>query len=672
MAAPSDLGWLRTFSLALFLSLALCGIARTAPNCPAPSVLKSGQCVLSGDAVLDKMMRVPSETELNCRGYRLTPAVPGVLDDPRTAANEFQPAEPPLAILLHRSTGTKIQNCVIAGFDFGILVLGTKTPPGLSERAIAHRRNKILANTIDVRTNAISLTRADNTLVFDNDLTYASERGRGIVLELDSDDNQIVGNTVTSTDAASTGQVQLVPGGPFVDGTATMDNEIHCLLQNRQLRNMVLEGELIQITLADDTRDPHPDEATIEDSLRTDHNLIESNTIVDLGYGPSCTLDPGIACRTNQDCPAGRGPCLLKQNSGIGFNIRAGDTAVRGNSLSGRMERGVSFGGNPTPVNIPNFYAGTCTGDPTRLCIDDTDCSIPGLPAVGTCSGVDPITFNGNSVGLVAEDNILTGIYDAAALFANNTADFAYRGNVVQVGTATPTGVHITPRGINGTVERNGVNGALSGLFVERPAATTWSIRLNDFTGYVDAIRTSNDFNLATTLGGNYWGAPCPGLDPSRVRFTNGSVNPNVTDVSYGVPVAATPEQLLPAPCAGGEVASLQAEVESSAIPAWVLEPAEFPQGQQGRNDCTFPLGAGAQWDFHPGGGCWERPGPEGWTRQQFHQIHDSELASCGGPGDLSGIRVCRPGGADQPSPCEGKTTGPVGCAVCVSAVNCH
>lgn len=537
--------------LVLFPFFGFVGIAGADPACPAPSVMQRGQCVLLADAVLDKTIRVPSETNLNCRGYRLTPAAPGVLDDPRSPANEFQPSQPPLAILLHRSTGIRIQNCVIEGFDFGILVLDTKTPEGLSAGTIAHRRNKILSNSIDVRTNAIGLAKADNTLIADNELTYASERGRGVVLEFDSDDNEILRNTVTSTDAASTGQVHQVPGGPFVVAqTAIMDNGIHSLMADRALRNVVVDGELIQLRIADESRNPNPDPATIEDSLRTDHNLIEGNTVVDLGYSASCTLDPGIACRSNADCPAGKGPCLLKQNSGIGFNVRAGHTVVLGNSISGRMERGVSFGGVATTFTNPAFYPGSCTADPTRMCVDDTDCNISGLPAVGTCSGTAPVTFNGNSVQLASEDNVLTGIYGTAALFANNVEGFAYRGNLVQAGTATPAGIQISSTAINGTVERNAVNGTASALsLLGRPATITYSIRLNDFSGYVDAIRTSNDFNLATTLGGNYWGAPCPGLDPSRVRFANGSVNPHVTDVSYGVPVAATPDEVLPAPC---------------------------------------------------------------------------------------------------------------------------
>ena len=55
-----------------------------------------------------------------------------------------------------------------------------------------------------MRTNAISLLKSDGVLIADNQLTYAAERGRGIVIEFDSDDNRIVNNAITSTDAAST------------------------------------------------------------------------------------------------------------------------------------------------------------------------------------------------------------------------------------------------------------------------------------------------------------------------------------------------------------------------------------------------------------------------------------------------------------------------------------
>lgn len=110
-------------------------------------------------------------------------------------------------------------------------------------------------------------------------------------------------------------------------------------------------------------------------------------------------------------------------------------------------------------------------------------------------------------------------------------------------------------------------------------------------------------------------------------------------------------------------------------LPAWITDPEHFPLGLRGRNNCAFAFGQStAQWDFHPDGACWERPGPDGWTRQQQYRVHVPSLASCGGgAGDVSPIRVCRTGGAGQTTPCQiNPLTGPNGCALCVAAVVCH
>src|SRR5512143_3760689 len=114
---------------------------------------------------------------------------------------------------------------------------------------------------------------------------------------------------------------------------------------------------------------------------------------------------------------------------------------------------------------------------------------------------------------------------------------------------------------------------------------------------------------------------------------------------------------------------------DQPVLAAWITHPEQLPLGLQGRNNCVFPFGQStAQWDFHPDGACWEHPGPDGWTRQQQYRVHVPSLASCGGrAGDVSPIRVCRTGGAGQPTPCQiNPVTGPNGCAVCVAAVVCH
>ena len=97
------------------------------------------------------------------------------------------------------------------------------------------------------------------------------------------------------------------------------------------------------------------------------------------------------------------------------------------------------------------------------------------------------------------------------------------------------------------------MSGAANALYLAFQPTFTQTIRLNDFTGYSVAIRTSNDFTVATDIAadkGNYWGLACPGFRPGLVFFDNGLANPYVIDgKAYGEPVAGTPIPELPAPC---------------------------------------------------------------------------------------------------------------------------
>lgn len=128
---------------------------------------------------------------------------------------------------------------------------------------------------------------------------------------------------------------------------------------------------------------------------------------------------------------------------------------------------------------------------------------------------------------------------------------------------------------------------------------------------------------------------------------------------------------------APAEPAEVQASLDAegvSALPAWILDPAEVPEGLRGQNNCSFAIGqATAEWNYHPDGSCWEHPGPDGWTRNQQYRVHVHALAACGGgAGDVSPIRVCRLP-PFQPNICpETPTTGPLGCAICVRSVTCH
>lgn len=138
-----------------------------------------------------------------------------------------------------------------------------------------------------------------------------------------------------------------------------------------------------------------------------------------------------------------------------------------------------------------------------------------------------------------------------------------------------------------------------------------------------------------------------------------------------------TPSSPTPQPLGEGTVLteSVGADQSATPLPSWILEPSTLPSGRVGKNNCTFPFGQTVpQWDFHPDAGCWEHTGPDGWTRQQQQSIHIPQFPACGGgPGDATAIRVCRLGGADQPSPCLiDPLTGPAGCARCVINPTCH
>jgi hypothetical protein len=109
----------------------------------------------------------------------------------------------------------------------------------------------------------------------------------------------------------------------------------------------------------------------------------------------------------------------------------------------------------------------------------------------------------------------------------------------------------------------------------------------------------------------------------------------------------------------------------SKPLPDWVANPAEMPIGLYGTNNCTYPFGVAGQWDYYPDGACWERPGPDGWTRQQQHDVYVPSFAKCSnGPAALAPIRVCRR--PFEASPCAyNPNTGPNGCAICVPRFTC-
>ena len=76
----------------------------------------------------------------------------------------------------------------------------------------------------------------------------------------------------------------------------------------------------------------------------------------------------------------------------------------------------------------------------------------------------------------------------------------------------------------------------------------------------------------------------------------------------------------------------------NSVIPSWIINPETLPAGRRGKNNCTFAFGQVVpQWDFHADAGCWEHPGPDGWTRNQQYKFTSPNTTIAG-----AGRRTCR------------------------------
>src|SRR5262245_41423346 len=116
------------------------------PACPPPTTLELGDCVLSTDVIVDHTIELTDDMVLDCHDHEVISANPGVVDDPATSANEFEPSRPEVAFLVHGASGVILRNCPARGFDFGIVAAGITDPP---------HPNQFLDNTLAVRTTAV-------------------------------------------------------------------------------------------------------------------------------------------------------------------------------------------------------------------------------------------------------------------------------------------------------------------------------------------------------------------------------------------------------------------------------------------------------------------------------------------------------------------------------------
>jgi hypothetical protein len=496
-----------------------------ASSCPAPTVMRGSQCVLDGDVMLDATLDIDSFMHLNCQEHKILPS--------STSGTGLVRSAPEVAIFLNGAYGSKIQNCIIGDathpFDFGIVIAKSKIPPEQENdpEAAALHGNKVLNNEIRTRTAGVEVLEADSTHISGNRFESIGGCSQGIVVQWDSDSNLITDNTLIGSSGTGGGPARVFPG--------TDDQILSCYstpiflsgaIGPFPLVNARVGNELIQLRNVPNIGD------TGQTELSSDGNVIESNAITQVGSS------------------AGK-----EGHIGIILAHDATDTLIENNIVSGGL-RGISGGGDTFSMTIP----GTCTLDSSRYCLSDADCFIGGVDTTpkGTCTGVNSMTARRTSRGTKIEDNQLTGSFNDRAIQMVGQIESTVIGNTIHA--TAPIGLAISNEMLEtGIVQHNVVDGPITGLRLASGLASFFGamVSLNDFTGYMNAVRVNNGYPLPTFLSvdgkGNYWGLSCEagGFDPAEVSQDNGSPPQVVVedDHPYGEPVAGTPDELLPPTC---------------------------------------------------------------------------------------------------------------------------
>lgn len=510
-------------------------------TCPSPTVVRDGKCILTKDVVLNKTLWLGSNTILDCRGRKILPSNPGVVDNASTDNNEFNASIPEVAILVHNASGVTIQNCIIGvegnTFDFGILAVDIKNPPS---------QNKILQNSITARTTTILLEHADNHLIQGNTLIRTSNSlSRGVWLDMDSDNNTVLENTITSIGRNATGFIRIYPGGgPHLD-PGHPDAGVFVEAWSQDLLNLIVDNQLIQIDI------------TEEAAGSSKNNLIENNTVSYQGLHTNPRLVGAIEVATG-----------------------ATATVIRGNTINSGSGVKVGYGGLGQSSNFKVETSGRCSRDQTRLCVDNSACFIEGFDtsSKGVCNGHGSTRLDLRVRNSIIENNIIRGPFSFSESFPFESGSGILlvshinpivRNNQI-IGSGIPRGIIVSYDSLEtAIVERNTVDGASTGIFliggfspsVNSEAAKFFGMNfsLNDITGYTTAVMTDNDYNFDSELSvdgkGNYWGLNCTqsdGFDPTKVINQNGQIENNVVDSHpYGVPIANTPDASLPATLPG-------------------------------------------------------------------------------------------------------------------------
>ena len=496
------------------------------------------KCRLDQDVVgLAKTFELPSGIKLDCKGHKITPASSGQPGNSNTRST------PELAVFLNEAEAAEIKNCVIEGFDHGILAAGDEIVESNSSSP-----NQIKNNVVTARFVAIHLVAADHIKIKDNQLFWQTRGGIGIFIHHNSDGVDIVDNEITGDFPASRQGAVLMPG-PTLSSNPVFNMGHGAVLISEtlgphpQLFTAIINGELFQFKASE--------RESVEDSF-TEDTLVENNAIT---FRVDNTSEDGIVA-----------------SSTIG-------SVIRGNRIgkedgSSRMRQAIRAGGNS---GFQRLLPGHCV-DKDRYCLSDVDCNIPGFDegVADACPPLEQISPVWIPQNLNYEDNTIYGPFVSAMATVGN---ISIQGNSVQgkrpAGVTANFGTGITLAGKfsleDAVIRRNEIRDVdtavrFNNVFSDAPAFFGAKFSLNDLIGYTKAVTTSNDYALASELSvdaqgnvcsphssdcqGNHWGLSCPlGFDSTKAIKDNGSPASVTDSHSFGEPVSGFPNELLPQVC---------------------------------------------------------------------------------------------------------------------------
>lgn len=425
------------------------------------------------------------------------------------------PSAPEVALFINGAHDVKVTNCILRGFDFGVVVVNAKAPNAPSPQI------ELSSNVIRARVG-VEIVGSDRILVRDNRIEYGNGvAGVGIVAWGDSDYNTFRDNVIVARDLDGSGNASQWPGSvPTMmrpDGIRAYSGT-----QARTATNVIVSGRLKQ---------------TISDGqTRQEGTVIEHNDV---------------------SSPGGYAICVADQSN----------TVVRENIVR-RALQGLHVSGQMGMMRPP----GRCSGNASRSCLEPRDCSLPGIDAetLGTCELPSPVYTFSTSTGLRFVSNHILGPLEQPNFDCKPDAECS---------GVRPAGIAVYPNAVSIVVEDNDVNGAqfagielilksLESAIVRRNVVrdSAYALALislppgsdkveyashygaivsrNDFVGSRwRAVYVSPSFDFAPDLSdptaseGNYWGHPCGSAfspaDASR---------PAITDSHpFGEPVARTP-----------------------------------------------------------------------------------------------------------------------------------